>query len=115
MDATYDLLVVNGIVATAADVGSYDIAIKDGKIALLAPTGSLAGLAAKKTIDALGGYVMVRIGPVLNNRPVRSDMEYSPAVSTPMSTSRNQRFLAGRERRLIHSSQVRGLPLSKMV
>ncbi|GAD99295.1 allantoinase, putative [Paecilomyces variotii No. 5] len=58
MDATYDLLVINGIVATAADVGSYDIAIKDGKIALLAPTGSLAGLAAQKTIDAQGGYVM---------------------------------------------------------
>lgn len=61
MDTAYDLLIVNGIVATAADVGSYDIAVKDGKIALLAPKGSLAGLTAKKIIDAQGGYVMVSI------------------------------------------------------
>lgn len=56
---SYDLLVVNGLVITASDVGHYDIAIKDEKIALLAPRGSLAQIAAKRVIDAEGGYVMV--------------------------------------------------------
>lgn len=56
---SYDLLVINGLVVTAADTGHYDIAIKDEKIALLAPTGSLAEIDAKRTIDAEGGYVMV--------------------------------------------------------
>lgn len=56
---SYDLLVVNGTVVTAADVGRYDIAVKDGKIALLAPTGALAGASASRIIDAEGGYVMV--------------------------------------------------------
>jgi dihydropyrimidinase len=59
MDSVYDLLVLNGTVVTAADVGDYDIAIKNGKIALLAPKGALAGLSAQKTIDADGGFVMV--------------------------------------------------------
>lgn len=56
---SYDLLVINGLVVTASDVGPYDIAIKDEKIALLAPRGSLAEIAAKRVIDAEGGYVMV--------------------------------------------------------
>lgn len=56
---SYDLLVLNGTVVTAADVGRYDIAVKDDKIALLAPTGALAGMSASKIIDAEGGYVMV--------------------------------------------------------
>lgn len=56
---SYDLLVINGLVVTASDVGHYDIAIKDEKIALLAPKGSLAEILAKKVIDAEGGYVMV--------------------------------------------------------
>lgn len=55
---SYDLLVINGLVVTASDVGHYDIAIKDEKIALLAPKGSLAEILAKKVIDAEGGYVM---------------------------------------------------------
>ena len=55
----YDLLVINGLVVTASDVGHYDIAIKDKKIALLAPKGLLAGNVAKRVIDAEGGYVMV--------------------------------------------------------
>lgn len=54
----YDLLVINGLVVTASDIGHYDIAIKDEKIALLAPKGSLAEIAAKRVIDAEGGYVM---------------------------------------------------------
>lgn len=54
----YNLLVINGLVVTAADVGHYDIAIKDEKIALLASKGSLAGITAERVIDAEGGYVM---------------------------------------------------------
>ena len=59
--ATYDLLILNGLVVTASDIGHYDIAIKDEKIALLAARGSLAETEAKKIIDAEGGYVMVRL------------------------------------------------------
>ncbi|KAK3313100.1 putative allantoinase [Apodospora peruviana] len=54
---TYDLVVTNGICVTAVDVASYDIAIKDEKIVLLAPSGSLATANAKRIIDAEGGYV----------------------------------------------------------
>lgn len=65
---SYDLLVINGLVVTASDIGHYDIAIKDEKIALLAPNGSLAELAAKRVIDAEGGYVMVcRAFPNVDN------------------------------------------------
>ena len=55
---SYDLLIINGLVVTASDIGAYDIAIKDEKIALLAPRGSLAEIAAKRVIDAEGGCVM---------------------------------------------------------
>jgi dihydropyrimidinase len=55
----YDILVVNGLVVTASDTAYYDIAIKDEKIALLAPQGSLSKENAAKVIDAEGGYVMV--------------------------------------------------------
>lgn len=61
--SSYDLLVINGLVVTASDIGPYDIAIKDEKIALLAPTGSLKEIAAKRVLDAQGGYVMV--GPTI--------------------------------------------------
>lgn len=56
---SFDLLVINGLVVTASDTANYDIAIKDGKIALLAPPGVLDVKRAKKVIDAEGGYVMV--------------------------------------------------------
>ena len=59
--ASFDLLILNGLVVTASDIGHYDIAIKDEKIALLAPKGSLAETQAKRVIDAEGGYVMVRL------------------------------------------------------
>ncbi len=59
--ASFDLLILNGLVVTASDVGHFDIAIRDEKIALLAPKGSLAETQAKKVIDAEGGYVMVRL------------------------------------------------------
>lgn len=55
----YDLLIVNGLVVTASDIAKYDIAIKDEKIALLAPHGSLSNEIASKVIDAKDGYVMV--------------------------------------------------------
>jgi dihydropyrimidinase len=55
----YDLLVINGLVITASDTAHYDIAVKDGKIALLAPQGSLSRDDARRVIDAEGGYVMV--------------------------------------------------------
>ena len=56
---SFDLLVANGLVVTAADTANYDIAIKNGKIALLAPPGVLDKGKAKKVIDAEGGYVTV--------------------------------------------------------
>lgn len=55
----YDLVVTNGVCVTAADVASLDIGIICGKIALLAPSGSLGKAKASKVIDAEGGYVMV--------------------------------------------------------
>ena len=55
----FDLLIVNGLVVTASDVAKYDIAIKDEKIALLAPPGVLGKECTERIIDAEGGYVMV--------------------------------------------------------
>jgi dihydroorotase-like cyclic amidohydrolase len=57
----YDCIVLNGTVVTAADVGRYDLAIKDGKIMLLAPAGHLTKTSATRVIDAEGAYVMVRM------------------------------------------------------
>lgn len=62
----YDLVIINGVVVTDLEIGEYDIAVKDEKIALLAARGSLSGVAAKKTIDAQGGYVMVRASDGFN-------------------------------------------------
>ena len=55
---SFDLLVINGLVVTASDTANYDIAIKDGKITLLAPRGLLSKESAKRVVDAEGGYVM---------------------------------------------------------
>jgi dihydropyrimidinase len=57
---SFDLLVINGLVVTASDTANYDIAVKDGKIVLLAPPGFLAKDKASRVIDANGGYVMVQ-------------------------------------------------------
>ena len=59
MNPSYDCIVLNGTVVTAADVGCCDVAIKDGKIMLLAPAGHLAQTSATRVIDAEGAYVMV--------------------------------------------------------
>ncbi|KAL2825501.1 hypothetical protein BDW59DRAFT_172357 [Aspergillus cavernicola] len=58
-DAEYkfDCVILHGNVATAADVGHYDIAIKDGKVVLLAPANMLKNCAARRVIDAEGAYV----------------------------------------------------------
>jgi dihydropyrimidinase len=58
-NSEYDLVIINGVCVTASDVAAYDVAIKNEKIVLLAPSGSLAQAKAKRTIDAEGGYVMV--------------------------------------------------------
>lgn len=55
----YDLVITNGVCVTASDVGKWDLAIKDEKIVLQAPSGSLAGASAARIIDAQGGCVMV--------------------------------------------------------
>ncbi|KAL4783915.1 hypothetical protein BJX76DRAFT_368049 [Aspergillus varians] len=52
-----DTIILNGTVVTASDVGRYDIGIKDGKIAILAPALSLSDCPATRVIDAKGGYV----------------------------------------------------------
>ncbi|KAF5588773.1 DAL1-Allantoinase [Fusarium pseudocircinatum] len=53
----FDLVITNGVCVTASDIGAYDVAIKDGKIALLAPSGALAKTDALRIIDAEGAYV----------------------------------------------------------
>lgn len=55
----YDLVITNGICVTASDIAPLDIAVKDEKIILLAPSGSLKTAATARLIDAEGGYVMV--------------------------------------------------------
>lgn len=57
---SFDLVITNGVCVTATDIASYDIAIKDEKIVLLAPSGSLAKSKATRIIDAEGGYITVR-------------------------------------------------------
>ncbi|KAE9570651.1 D-hydantoinase [Colletotrichum fructicola] len=54
----YDLVITNGVCVTASDVAAWDLAIKDEKIVLQAPSGSLSQADSKRIIDARGGYVM---------------------------------------------------------
>jgi len=54
---SFDLVITNGICVTASDVAAFDVAIKDEKIALLAPSGSLGTANAAKVIDAQGGFI----------------------------------------------------------
>lgn len=71
----YDLVVTNGTCVTAADFAPFDIAIRNGKIALLAPSGSLKHASAVKVIDAEGGFITV------------SDSDVRRRVSAPNLTS----------------------------
>ncbi|PWY94846.1 putative allantoinase [Aspergillus sclerotioniger CBS 115572] len=57
-DTPFDCIVLDGTVVTAADIGRYDIGIRDGKIALLAPARALEKARAARVIDAEGAYVM---------------------------------------------------------
>jgi N-acyl-D-aspartate/D-glutamate deacylase len=57
----FDLVILNGVVVTAEDVGELDIGIKGGKIAKVVPRGELGNVSSTKTIDAKGGYIMVII------------------------------------------------------
>lgn len=72
MDSTpttpeYDLVITNGVCVTASDVGAWDLAIKDEKIVLQAPSGSLSNARAKRIIDAEGGHVMVGASVTINS------------------------------------------------
>ncbi len=98
---SYDLLIVNGLVVTASDIGHYDIAIKDEKIALLAPTGSLTELNAKHVIDAEGGYVMVRVFAFHSSVITNTHDLFSQAGSTPTSTSKSRPYLAKAEAQIL--------------
>ncbi len=57
----FDLVITNGVCVTASDVSPYDVAIKDEKVVLLAPSGSLAKVPAARVIDAEGAYVTVSL------------------------------------------------------
>jgi dihydropyrimidinase len=54
----FDLIITNGVLATASDLAPLDIFIKSGKIALLAPPNTFASTAkATRAIDARGAYI----------------------------------------------------------
>jgi dihydropyrimidinase len=56
---SFDLIIKNGVVVTAADLGKYDIGVKDGKIAILAPSIDPADSPTARVIDAEGAFVTV--------------------------------------------------------
>ncbi len=53
----YDLVITNGVCVTASDVAPLDVGIRGDKVAVLAPSGSLATARTTRLIDAAGGYV----------------------------------------------------------
>lgn len=57
---SFDLIIKNGIVVTAADIGKYDIGVKDGKIAVLATSINSEGSPKARVIDAEGAFVTVK-------------------------------------------------------
>lgn len=59
MATDYDLIIVNGVVVSDTEIGEYDIAVRDEKIAKVVSRGGLNDAKAAKMIDAEGGYVMV--------------------------------------------------------
>ena len=58
--ATYDLIVLNGLVLREEETGEFDIAVTGGKISKVVPRGQLSRENAKRFIDAEGGWIMVR-------------------------------------------------------
>lgn len=67
MTATYDIIIINGMVVTDTEVRECDIAVKSEKIVKVAPRGGLKDATTEKTIDAEGGYVMVSPTSACNN------------------------------------------------
>lgn len=83
---TFDLIIKNAIVATAADEFPSEIGIKDGKIVLLAPEIPVNGNC--EVIDAEGGYVTVcSVSLPGESRQAHSDALRSQEVSTRTFTS----------------------------
>jgi dihydropyrimidinase len=58
-EMSFDLIIKDGIVVTAADVGKYDIGVKNGKIATLAPSIKSDDSPNARVIDAEGAFVTV--------------------------------------------------------
>ena len=58
---SFDLIIKNGIIVTAADVGKYNIGVKDGKIAILAPSIKSEDSPNARVIDAEGAFVTVQL------------------------------------------------------
>lgn len=88
----FDLLIKNGIVVTASDEVRADVAVKDGKVVMLA-----LGLEAPegcRVIDAEGGYVTVRgrtpCSPKISRSALTSSSACSPGWSTRTCTSPNR-------------------------
>lgn len=75
MATEYDLIIINGVVVTDTEIGDYDIAVKDEKIAKVVARGGLKDAKAEKTIDAEGGYVMVCLSLLLPLRKLTSDSQ----------------------------------------
>ena len=57
MSASFDLLIINGLVVTADETRQADIAIKDGKIAAVEFRGAFKDAKVTETIDAEGAWV----------------------------------------------------------
>ena len=58
---SFDLIIKNGVVVTAGDIGKYDVGVKDGKIAVLARSIRTEDSPNAKVIDAEGGFVTVSV------------------------------------------------------
>ena len=83
----YDLVITNGVCVTPSDIAPYDIAIKDEKIVLLAPAGSLSEASTRQLIDAEGGFVTVS--------PCKNDLKVVRLSPLPARWNRQPRPLAG--------------------
>jgi dihydroorotase-like cyclic amidohydrolase len=64
---SFDLIIKNGLVATAADLGKYDIGVKNGKIAILALSIDPKESPGAKVIDAEGAFATVISSPIFQS------------------------------------------------
>ncbi|ORY81756.1 putative aminohydrolase [Leucosporidium creatinivorum] len=76
----FDLVIINGVVATAADCGSYCIGIKDGKIAALAQAFSPEEIGDAEVLDAEGAYVTP--GGIDAHVHIAQDLTTGPGVAS---------------------------------